>query len=180
MKRESIMILQKSGIFAGLFLVVKPDGTQIFRPKQGLVADRVIREQHVTISKLRNRGYAAYFAVGYKEAIKRIDWYLDQRNSPEGNTEMEDSSSDHHGLAVPFKIDNNELISESRENSFVLGVEFGTLYGYLKWGRGEFQYQIRTVNIERIKEMLTQYPAVEYEIMQLNDDWASIGFRKAS
>ena len=60
---------------AGLFIELKKDGTRLHK-KDGSWATDHIAEQAETLQALRDRGYQAYFAVGFEEAKKLIDDYL--------------------------------------------------------------------------------------------------------
>ena len=62
-------------MFAGLFLEIKRDGTRL-KKKNGEWATTHIKEQAIVLHRLRKRGYAASFAVGFDEAKKIIDEYL--------------------------------------------------------------------------------------------------------
>lgn len=64
-----------SQIVAGLFIELKKDGTRLYK-KDGSWATEHIAEQAETLQALKDRGYEAYFAVGFKEAKKIIDEYL--------------------------------------------------------------------------------------------------------
>jgi hypothetical protein len=60
---------------AGLFLELKREGVRI-KKKNGEWADEHIAEQAAIIGILRLRGYKAEFAIGFDEAKKLIDEYL--------------------------------------------------------------------------------------------------------
>lgn len=62
--------------YKGLFIELKADGVKIFKKDGSLVANKHIKEQAEMIEKLREKGYAAYFACGIDEAVKIIDDYL--------------------------------------------------------------------------------------------------------
>lgn len=59
----------------GLFIELKKEDTRI-KKKDGTWASDHIAEQAEMLSRLRERGYAAEFAVGFDEAKKIIDEYL--------------------------------------------------------------------------------------------------------
>lgn len=59
----------------GLFLELKKYGTRL-RKRNGDWASDHIAEQAEVLEKLRERGYAAEFAVGFDEAKRIIDEYL--------------------------------------------------------------------------------------------------------
>ena len=59
----------------GLFLELKKEGTRL-KKKDGEWASPHIAEQAEVLRKLRDRGYAAEFVVGFDEAKKVIDDYL--------------------------------------------------------------------------------------------------------
>ena len=64
------------GGYSGLYLEIKKPGTRIFTKKGLLVADEHIREQFDMLEALRQRGYMAEFAIGFDEAKRIIDEYL--------------------------------------------------------------------------------------------------------
>ena len=70
-----IMIFEPVGAFNGLFLELKAEGTKIFK-RDGTLVNEHLNEQYEMICKLREKDYAAYFAVGFDQAIKIIDSYL--------------------------------------------------------------------------------------------------------
>lgn len=61
----------------GLFLELKKDGTRL-KKKNGDWATEHIAEQAEVLEKLRLRGYCAEFAVGFDEAKRIIDEYLEK------------------------------------------------------------------------------------------------------
>lgn len=72
--------------YNGLFLEIKKPGTRIFTKKGLLVADGHIREQYDMLEDLRQRRYKAEFAIGFDEAKRIIDEYLNDGRK-ETNTE---------------------------------------------------------------------------------------------
>ena len=62
--------------YNGLFIELKKDGTRI-KKKNGEWASDHIAEQADVLDRLEFRGYKAEFAVGFDEAKKLIDEYLD-------------------------------------------------------------------------------------------------------
>lgn len=73
---------QKDGsytAYSGLFLEIKKDGVRIFKQDGTLVSDEHIREQFDMLADLRQRGYAAEFAIGFEGAKKLIDDYMEGR-----------------------------------------------------------------------------------------------------
>ncbi len=61
--------------YRGLFIELKKEGTRI-RKKDGSPASKHIAEQDAMLKALWLRGYQTFFAVGFDEAKKIIDWYL--------------------------------------------------------------------------------------------------------
>lgn len=59
----------------GLFLELKKEGTRL-KKKDGTWATEHIAEQARYLQALRDRGYDAYFAVGFEQAKEIIDSYL--------------------------------------------------------------------------------------------------------
>ena len=66
--------------YAGLFLELKAEGTQLYKKNGEMVANKHYQEQAEMLEKLRLNGYIAEFAVGYDEAIKIITDYLGEPN----------------------------------------------------------------------------------------------------
>lgn len=71
-----LFIAEPKGKYGGLFLEIKKDGVRIFKKDGTLVSDEHIREQFDMLADLRQRGYAAEFAIGFEGAKKLIDDYL--------------------------------------------------------------------------------------------------------
>lgn len=71
-----LFIAEPKGKYSGLFLEIKKDGVRIFKQDGTLVSDEHIREQFDMLADLRQRGYAAEFAIGFEGAKKLIDDYL--------------------------------------------------------------------------------------------------------
>lgn len=65
--------------YAGLYLEIKKDGVRIFKQDGTLVSDEHIREQFDMLADLRQRGYAAEFAIGFEGAKELIDDYMKGR-----------------------------------------------------------------------------------------------------
>lgn len=70
-----LFIAEPKDNYAGLMIELKKDGTRL-KKKNGEWASDHIREQAEVLEQLREKGYRAEFAVGYKEAIELIDDYL--------------------------------------------------------------------------------------------------------
>lgn len=66
--------------YCGLFLELKKEGTTIYvtrGPRKGLLSENEhIRAQAAVLDGLRKAGYCAMFAVGYDDAIAKIDKYM--------------------------------------------------------------------------------------------------------
>ena len=62
--------------YAGLFLELKAEGTQLYKKDGTLRKNKHIEEQAEMLEKLRNGNYYAEFAIGYKDAIEQIHEYL--------------------------------------------------------------------------------------------------------
>ena len=71
-----IMIFEPLKQKAGMFLVVKKDGTKIYRKDGELRKDKHLNEQEEILHQLKQKGYYAEFVVGFSEAKRIIDWYL--------------------------------------------------------------------------------------------------------
>lgn len=74
-----LFIAEPKGKYGGLFLEIKKAGTKILKKDGRLVADGHIREQFDMLADLRQRGYAAEFAIGFEGAKKLIDDYMKGR-----------------------------------------------------------------------------------------------------
>ena len=70
-----LFIARRSGIYCGLFLELKAEGTRL-RNKAGKPATEHIQSQSECMDRLRDEGYAACFAVGFERAVSVIDTYL--------------------------------------------------------------------------------------------------------
>lgn len=62
--------------YAGLMIELKREGTRIYKKNGELVSNEHIQEQAEMLNELRERGYAARFAVGFDQAKQIIDEYL--------------------------------------------------------------------------------------------------------
>lgn len=66
--------------YAGMALELKKEGTSIIvsrgLKKGQLVADPHIREQYYVLQQLFKLGYYTDFAIGFDDAIKKLDWYM--------------------------------------------------------------------------------------------------------
>lgn len=71
-----MFIAEPVGEYHGLFIELKKDGTRILKKDGKLVADAHIREQAEMLQKLEQKGFKAYFAVGFEQAKQIIDEYL--------------------------------------------------------------------------------------------------------
>ena len=59
----------------GLYIELKAKGVRL-KKKDGTWASEHLAEQNEVLQALSNKGYAAYFAVGFEEAKQIIDDYL--------------------------------------------------------------------------------------------------------
>lgn len=64
----------RNGLHA-LFIELKAKGVRL-KKKDGTWASEHLAEQNEVLQALSNKGYAAYFAVGFEEAKQIIDDYL--------------------------------------------------------------------------------------------------------
>lgn len=62
--------------YSGLMIELKREGTRIYKKNGELVSNEHIQEQAEMLNELRERGYAARFAVGFDQAKQIIDEYL--------------------------------------------------------------------------------------------------------
>ena len=71
-----MFIAKPNSEYAGLFIELKRDGTRI-KKKDGTFASEHIAEQAKILDRLKSQGYYAEFAVGFNEAKRIIDAYLE-------------------------------------------------------------------------------------------------------
>ena len=72
-----MMILEPKGEYHGLMIELKRAGQSPYKVKDGsLKAGEHLEEQAAAIRKLISKGYAACFCVGFDEAKRRIDTYM--------------------------------------------------------------------------------------------------------
>lgn len=64
--------------YAGLMIELKKDGVRL-KKKSGEWASEHIAEQASVLKCLQDKGYKADFAIGYDQAIQKIDEYLNFR-----------------------------------------------------------------------------------------------------
>ena len=62
-------------IYCGMFLELKVENTKIYKRDMSFVSEH-IKEQAEMIGDLNLRGYWADFAIGYDDAIRKIENYL--------------------------------------------------------------------------------------------------------
>lgn len=79
-----LFIYEPSRGFHGMALELKKDGTTIILKtgarKGRLTSDPHIQEQAQVINDLRHKGYYADFAVGFDDAVNKINWYFGKTN----------------------------------------------------------------------------------------------------
>ena len=73
-----LLILEPRGGYCGLFLEIKrTDDNTVFSKRTGkLLNGKHIQEQAKMLDRLKNKGYATYFAIGSKQGIEIIDEYM--------------------------------------------------------------------------------------------------------
>jgi hypothetical protein len=72
-----LFIAEPKGIFHGLFLEIKPEGTKLYK-KNTLPATPHLEEQETCLFVLEYNEYYAQFVCGFDEAKVMIDEYLNQ------------------------------------------------------------------------------------------------------
>ena len=72
---DLLIIAPRRGFYNGLFLEIKAEGTKLCK-QNGEFANEHIKEQYNYLLKLRSMGFIAQFAVGFDEAKRIIDDYL--------------------------------------------------------------------------------------------------------
>ena len=70
-----LVIYEPRGEHKALFLELKREGEKIYNKNGGLKSDH-LKEQDEVMQKLRNKGYACTFAIGFEQAKMYIDNYL--------------------------------------------------------------------------------------------------------
>lgn len=73
-----LVIYERShdGKYPLLALELKAPGVVIYKKDGTLRADKHLREQAAMLQALRDRGYAADFAIGFGDAVRKIDAYF--------------------------------------------------------------------------------------------------------
>lgn len=86
----------KSRWLHGLYIELKAEGTTVFKRNSEVVADKHIREQAAMLARLREKGYAAEFGIGYAQTISIIDKYMRGEDGWQhsGNLFDDDSADD--------------------------------------------------------------------------------------
>lgn len=74
-----LFIAEANKYYHGLYLELKADGKSPFKKDGSLKKNDHLQEQQDFINKLKDKGYAAGFAVGLKEALDIIDEYMENR-----------------------------------------------------------------------------------------------------
>lgn len=69
-----ILVLEPRGNFHGLIIELK--AKNIYKKSGELLKNEHLEEQQKTINLLNSKGYKACFAVGYDDAIQKINDYL--------------------------------------------------------------------------------------------------------
>lgn len=71
-----LIILEPAGGCHGLMIELKSMDETVLKLNGELTADKHIREQSVMITRLRDRGYCAYFCRGHDAAVNLIENYI--------------------------------------------------------------------------------------------------------
>ncbi len=71
-----LFIAEPRGDYHGLFLELKTESNKVFKKDGTLYANQHHKEQELMLTKLYIRGYQAQFAIGYEDAITKIENYL--------------------------------------------------------------------------------------------------------
>lgn len=87
-----LFLAEPRGIYKGLFLELKAEGTNIFKRDGETFATPHIAEQSTMIDALSRRGYASSFAIGFDEAKQLIDAYLNYGEMQKQYTHYEHTS----------------------------------------------------------------------------------------
>jgi hypothetical protein len=73
-----IVIYEPRGIYHGLFIELKKEGTKLFNKKYEPATDH-LKEQFDMMNKLSAKGYSCHFAIGFESAKKILDEYLQDK-----------------------------------------------------------------------------------------------------
>lgn len=71
-----LQILEPIGNYHGLFLELKKEGTRVYLKDGSLSTDPHIQEQAAMLRILNSKGYKAEFAIGWSDAVSKIDNYF--------------------------------------------------------------------------------------------------------
>jgi len=71
-----MFIAKPSGNYAGLFLELKAEGVSVLKKDGTLRKDDHLLEQFKFMKELIKVGYKANFAIGFDDAVKQIEGYL--------------------------------------------------------------------------------------------------------
>jgi len=71
-----LMIFEPRGVYSGLFLELKKEGTKVFTKDGNVYSDPHLQEQAAILAKLCLKGYLAQFAIGLEDAKNKITKYL--------------------------------------------------------------------------------------------------------
>lgn len=78
MKVLDLTILERRGAYYGLILEIKTeDGTPYLKDGKTLKSSDHLRSQQESIDLLKRKGYAACFAVGLDDAMKKVKLYME-------------------------------------------------------------------------------------------------------
>lgn len=77
-KLPDLFIAEPRGdYYAGLFLEIKKSGTMLYK-RDKTFAKEHYQEQSDMLLKLQEKGYCAMFVIGFDEAKRKIDFYLNK------------------------------------------------------------------------------------------------------
>jgi hypothetical protein len=65
-----------SPCYHGLFIELKREGEEVYERNFEAKSNRHLKEQHIMLCALRQRGYYCDFAVGFEQAKRVIDFYM--------------------------------------------------------------------------------------------------------
>lgn len=74
-----LFIVEPRGVYNGYFLELKRPNETVFLKKGGLSTNEHIQEQAEMLQKLRDRGFACDFAIGFDDAKQKIINYLNNK-----------------------------------------------------------------------------------------------------
>ena len=74
-----LIILEPKGGYSGLVIELKKSEEKIYKKDGKTFKTPHLIEQAIVLDRLKKKGYASYFAIGYKMAVEIIDDYFNNK-----------------------------------------------------------------------------------------------------